>query len=96
MLTGSQRSYLKSLSHDMNPLIQLGKSGLNEGFLNQLDQLLDDHELVKITFLQNSPVEINEVVDDILDKTGAEFVQSIGKKLTIYRRSEENPKIILK
>lgn len=33
MLTGKERSYLKSLAHNMDPLIQLGKDGINEGFL---------------------------------------------------------------
>ena len=79
----------------MDPLIQLGKDGINEGFLNQIDKLLEDHELVKIKVLQNAPVEVDEIVDEILEKTGAEFVQKIGKKLTIYRESKENKKIEL-
>ena len=79
----------------MDPLIQLGKDGINEGFLNQIDKLLEDHELVKIKVLQNAPVEVDEIVDEILEKTGAEFVQNIGKKLTIYRESKENKKIEL-
>lgn len=95
MLTGKERSYLKSLAHSMDPLIQLGKDGINEGFLNQIDKLLEDHELVKIKVLQNAPVEVDEIVDEILEKTGAEFVQKIGKKLTIYRESKENKKIEL-
>ena len=95
MLTGKERSYLKGLAHNMDPLIQLGKDGINEGFLNQIDKLLEDHELVKIKVLQNAPVEVDEIVDEILEKTGAEFVQKIGKKLTIYRESKENKKIEL-
>ena len=92
MLRGKERSYLKSLAHNMDPLIQLGKDGINEGFLNQVDKLLEDHELVKIKVLQNAPVEVDEIVEE---KTGAEFVQKIGKKLTIYRESKENKKIEL-
>lgn len=95
MLTGKERSYLKSLAHNMDPLIQLGKDGIKPGFLNQIDKLLEDHEIVKINVLQNAPVEVDEIVDDILDATGAEFVQKIGKKLTIYRESKENKQIEL-
>lgn len=95
MLTGKERSYLKGLAHKMDPLIQLGKDGINQGFLNQIDKLLEDHELVKIKVLQNAPVEVDEIVDEILEKTGAEFVQKIGKKLTIYGESKENKKIEL-
>ena len=95
MLTEKERAYLKGLAQNIDPLIQLGKDGINEGFLKQMDKLLEDHELVKIKVLQNAPVEVDEIVDEILEKTGAEFVQKIGKKLTIYRESKENKKIQL-
>ncbi|CAG7587773.1 RNA-binding protein YhbY [Peptoniphilus tyrrelliae] len=95
MLRGKERAYLKGLAQNIDPLIQLGKDGINEGFLKQMDKLLEDHELVKIKVLQNAPVEVDEIVDEILEKTGAEFVQKIGKKLTIYRESKENKKIEL-
>lgn len=95
MLTGKERAYLKGLAQNIDPLIQLGKDGINEGFLKQMDKLLEDHELVKIKVLQNAPVEVDEIVDEILEKTGAEFVQKIGKKLTIYRESKEKKKIQL-
>lgn len=54
MLTGKERAYLKSLAHNMDPLIQLGKDGINQGFLSQIDKLLEDHEIVKINVLQNA------------------------------------------
>lgn len=90
MITGKQRSYLKSLANNLTPLLQVGKFGINEGLIEQLDKLLEDHELVKITVLQNSPTTAREITDEILEKTGAEFVQQIGNKLTIYRESKEN------
>ena len=75
--------------------MQIGKSGLSDMAYSQLDKLLEDHELVKINFLQNSPVEAKEVADEILAEMDAEFVQQIGSKLTIYRESKENKKIEL-
>lgn len=93
MITGKQRAKLKSLSHGVRPLIQIGKGGLTEGFFVQLDQLLEDHEIVKLVVLKNSPEELEEIVPIILEKTDSEFVQSIGSKLTIYRKSTENPRV---
>lgn len=95
MLTGKQRSYLKSLANNLTPLMQVGKNGISDGLIEQIDILLEDHELVKITVLQNSPVTVREITDEILEKTGAEFVQQIGSKLTIYRESKENKVIVL-
>ena len=95
MINSKQRKYLKSLAHSIEPLLQIGKYGLTEGAITQLNELLEAHELVKINFLQNSPVEAKEVADEILAEMGAEFVQQIGSKLTIYRESKENKKIEL-
>lgn len=95
MLTGKQRSYLKSLANNLTPLIQVGKNGVSEGLIEQINQLLEDHELVKITVLQNSPVTAKEIVQEIIDGAEAEFVQQIGNKLTIYRESVENKVIEL-
>lgn len=93
MITGKQRSYLKSLANNLTPLIQVGKNGVSDGLIEQIDVLLENHELVKITVLQNSPVTAKEIVEEILEGTGAEFVQQIGSKLTIYRESKENKTI---
>lgn len=95
MINPKQRAYLKSLAHSMKPLIQIGKSGLTDGVISQIENSLESHELVKITFLQNAPVEAREATDEILQKTGADFVGLIGSKLTIYRESKENKKIEL-
>lgn len=95
MITGRQRSYLKSLANNLTPLQQVGKNGVSEGLIEQIDKLLEDHELVKITVLQNSPVTAKEITQEILEATGAEFVQQIGNKLTIYRESKENKVIEL-
>lgn len=95
MITGRQRSYLKSLANTLRPSLQIGKNGLTEPVFLQLEEQLEHAELVKITVLNNSPVEAEEIVEEILDKTGAEFVSQLGKKLVIYRPSEENPTIEL-
>lgn len=94
-MTGKERAKLRSLAQTRDPLIQLGKNGLNEGFYAQLEALLDDHELVKINILKNSPLELEEVRDQVLDKTGAILVQAMGSKLTIYRQNLEEPIIDL-
>lgn len=95
MITGKQRAYLKSLAHNIDPMLQIGKNGLSEGLINQIDELLENHELVKINVLQNAPEEAEEVVDYIIENTNSEFVQLIGSKFTIYRESKENKSIEL-
>ena len=95
MLTGKQRSHLKSIANTMDPLFQLGKSGLTENFIKQIDVALETREIVKVKILKNSDLDPTEIANEIADELNAEFVQSMGSKFVIYRESKENKKIEL-
>ena len=95
MLTGKQRSYLKGLAHNLDPLFQLGKSGLTENFIKQVEEALETKELIKIKILQNCDLDPRETANEIVEELNAEFVQSIGSKFVIYKESKKNKKIEL-
>ncbi|MTI48491.1 ribosome assembly RNA-binding protein YhbY [Sporosalibacterium faouarense] len=95
MLTGKQRSYLKSLSHGIDPIFQLGKNGITENFIKQVDDALEAREIIKVNVLDNSFMDSKEAANEVAQKTNAEFVQSIGNKFIIYRESEDNKQIEL-
>lgn len=95
MLKGKQRSYLKSLANTMSPIIQIGKGGLTETVLNQLDEMLESRELIKISVLNNCLEDAKDMADEICRRLEAEFVQVIGSKIVLYRESEEDKKIVL-
>ncbi len=95
MITGKQRSYLKSLANNLDPIFQLGKNGLTENFIKQVDDALRTRELVKINVLKNSIEDPTEIANLLVKELNAEFVQSIGRKFVIYRESEDNKTIQL-
>ena len=95
MLTGKQRSYLKGMANSMDPIFQLGKNGVTDNFIKQVDEALEAREIIKIKVLNNSLLDTKEVASDLAQKTDAEFVQSIGNKFVLYRESKENKKISL-
>lgn len=95
MLTGKQRAYLKSMANTMDPIFQLGKGGISENFIKQVEEALEAREIIKIKVLNNSLLEASDVASEIVEATGAEFVQSIGNKFVLYKESKENKKIIL-
>ncbi len=95
MLTGKQRAYLRAQANSLQSLTQIGKEGITDAFLAQADQLLKDHELVKLTVLETcelSPREADRVLQEAL---GAEGVQLIGKKLVIFRQNPEKSRFTL-
>lgn len=95
MLTGKQRSYLKSMANKMDPLFQIGKNGITENFVEQVKEALETRELIKIKVLNNSMLEADDVSKELCQRAEAEFVQSIGNKIVIYKESEENKEIEL-
>lgn len=95
MLTGKQRSYLRGLANELDSVFQIGKGGINENFIKQIDGALETQELIKIKILQNSLVEPKEALNELIEATGAEYVQAIGSKIVIYRKSKKNKKIEL-
>lgn len=93
MITTKQRSYLRSLSNKLVPIFQVGKGGIEENFLKQVDDALEARELIKIKTLNNSGLTAREVSDMICEELGCEGIQAIGSKLVLYRKAKKNPKI---
>lgn len=93
MLNGRQRAYLRSLANTLKPITQIGKDGVTESFLDQLDGMLDAREIVKVTILETAGLDAKETANAICKALRAEFVQAIGFKFTIYRKNQENQKI---
>jgi RNA-binding protein len=89
MLTGKQRSFLKGISRDIAPAVIIGKNGITDNLIRQIDETLTAREIVKIKVLNNNFDDRKEMIEEILERLSCEFVQSIGNKLTIYRPSPE-------
>lgn len=93
MLKGKQRAYLRSLANTLKPTTQIGKEGVTESFLDQLDNMLKNRELVKVTILENAGLDTKETANAVCEALRAEFVQAIGSKFTLYKKNNEEPKI---
>lgn len=94
-MTSKQRAYLRGLANTMEPIVHVGKDGVNDNMVKQLSDALEARELVKGTVLQNSPLTAREAIAELCEGTGAEPVQCIGNRFVVYRAREKDPKIIL-
>lgn len=95
MLTGKQKRFLRSRAMTMDALYQIGKEGLSENFIRQIDDALEARELIKIKILKNSAEVAADVGDTLAAELHAEVAQIIGHSVVLYRRSEKKPKLEL-
>ena len=94
-MTSKQRAQLRSMANTLQPLYQIGKAGVTPAVTEQLDAALEARELIKIPVLATAPESPKDTMETLAARLHAEPVQCIGKKLTLYRRSKENPRIEL-
>lgn len=94
-MTSKQRAYLRSLASKIDAIFQIGKNGLNENLIKQLDDALEARELIKITVLENSPDTVREAAEEIAGKIKAEVVQVMGNKITLFRQKKKDSRIEL-
>lgn len=95
MLTSKQRAYLRALANTLEPVFIIGKGGLNDNMIADIDAALEARELIKVKILNNSMAEPKEASIEIADRIDADVVQVIGGKFVLYRQSKENPSITL-
>ena len=94
-MTGKQRASLRKIAATLQPIFQIGKQGVTENLMKQLDDALEAREIIKITILETAGENTKELCNEVARELDAEPVQAIGSKFTIYRRSKNNPKIEL-
>lgn len=95
MLTGKQKRFLRSQAHHLNAVTQVGKGGVSDNMIAQINLALEAHELVKVSILQNCEEDKDVVAQELAERTGAELVQLIGKQVVLYKESQENKQIEL-
>ncbi|AQP53250.1 RNA-binding protein [Vagococcus penaei] len=88
-LRGKQKRFLRSEAHHLDPLVQIGKGGLSETLLEQVNELLERRELIKVTLLQNTDEEATEVAEVFETTLHCQVVQIIGRVLVVYRPSSK-------
>jgi RNA-binding protein len=95
MLTNKQKSFLRGESNRLQPLVHIGKSGLTESIITQIEEALEAKELIKVTILQNCDQDKNEIAAKLEEQVGIEVVQVIGKIIVLYKESVEKKRIEL-
>ena len=92
-MTSKDRAYLRSLATNIDPVFQIGKGGLSDNLIKQVDDALEARELIKITVLENAQENPDEFAVTLASKTNSVVVQVMGRKITLYRKKAKESKI---
>ncbi len=94
-MTSKQRAYLRSLANRIDTILQVGKGGINENLIKQVDDALEARELIKLHNLETSPLSAKEAMSELAAATDSEAVTAVGNRFVLYRESKNNKKIQL-
>lgn len=89
MMTSKERAALRAEANTLEPVFWVGKEGVTENFVNQVTDIFNTRELIKISVQVNSPENAKTLAAEIAEKTDCEVVQVLGRKITLYRYNEK-------
>ena len=96
MLTSKQRAYLRGLASGYETIFQIGKGGISENLIQQVNDALRKRELIKLRVLDNSEFTAREASEQIAESVKADVVQVIGSRFVLFKRNAQDPVIDLK
>ena len=89
MISTKERAVLKSIAVNLNATMQIGKDGITDNVLSQVEEILYNKVILKINVLRNCEYSAKEVLNELCQKLNAHPVQAIGNKAVIYKRSNK-------
>ncbi|NNF16338.1 MAG: ribosome assembly RNA-binding protein YhbY [Gammaproteobacteria bacterium] len=94
-LTERQKKYLRGLAHQKKAVVMIGSSGVSDNVMNEIDNALDFHELIKIKVRVGARTDRAEALDYITGKLDCQLIQRVGNSAVLFRRNPDKPKLQL-
>ncbi len=88
-LTSRERAHLKARAHAMEPVVNVGKTGVTDAVLVELERALTAHELIKVRAASQDREGRAAILKTILARTDATAVQTVGKVMVLWRPNPE-------
>jgi RNA-binding protein len=83
-LAQSQKKQLRSIGHDLHPLVTVAGNGLSENVMTEINRALFDHELIKVKFSVGDREVKSSLIAEMCKQSGATLVQSVGNVALVY------------
>ena len=84
-MTSKERAALRAKANPLEPIFQIGKEGISDNLVSQIDDAL-----LKIrVHLETAPENPREFADKLAERLNAEVIQVIGGVIVIYRKTDK-------
>ncbi len=94
-LSNPQKRYLRGLAHDLKPVILVGAKGITDNLVAETGLAIDRHELIKVRVAAGDRELRDLWIAELCERAQSELVARIGNIAVLYRRSQDNPLIVL-
>lgn len=91
MLTSKERAQLRAMANGIDTIVLIGKGGISDNVITQVDEALTARQLIKCRVLETAMLTAREAANEIAGETGSEPVQAIGTRFVLYREDPEKP-----
>ncbi len=82
-MTSAERAKLRSLAMTIEPTTHIGKNGVGDTLIKQIDEQLESRELIKISVLKNADLSAKEIAEELAVSSKSQVVQVLGSKITL-------------
>jgi RNA-binding protein len=90
-LSSSERKYLRSQAHHLEPVVLIGKNGIKDGTIESINKVLQTRELIKIKFREFKDEKV-ALSKSLAELTHSEVVGIIGHTLILFRQNPDSEK----
>ncbi len=88
-LSQDRKKALRSVGHNLNPIVTVAGKGLTENVLMEIDRALEDHELIKVKYAVGDRELKKEMIERTVEASRSVLVQSIGNIALLFRAAQK-------
>ena len=93
-LTEQQKKRLRGLGHKLKPVITVGTGGLSDSLLEEFENSLEHHELMKVKVNTGDRDERDTTIRALCEYSGAQLIQRVGNIGLLFRKKKKNSKFL--
>lgn len=90
-LAPAERKELRARAHSLQPVVRVGKGLVTPGLVDEIEQALESHELIKVKFLEGKDRK-EKLCEVIAQQTGCLQIDVIGNIGIFYRKQTKRRK----